>query len=375
VVERLFWKTRAQRRVAPALRTAQRRLRLLVRQFLRLHPEALPHPPWSGPPLLEHRPSGHSLRPAGVVLDRQIASSWPPEAKVGGIVSAFLAAKQADGLSRRYIETLRTHLNRFAGGFDTRIDRVTTAQIEQWLRSRPLSPRARNNFRGSIITLFRFARKQGYLPKGQPTEADDTARAKDRGGKIGILKPEDLARVLPSAPQIERLFLSLGAFTGMRSSEILRLDWEDLNFERNFIIVAAEKTKTATRRLVPILPNLRAWVLPLRRPSGQLFNTRRDADRAIAFAKSCQVVWPNNALRHSYATYRLALTADAARVALEMGNSPQKLMTHYRELADTREAELWFGIHPKTMCQESEEVRVSAPAPDGAHNNSGGPSQ
>lgn len=56
--------------------------------------------------------------------------------------------------------------------------------------------------------------------------------------------------------------------------------------------------------------------------------------------------WPNNALRHSYATYRLAVTADAARVALEMGNSPQKPMTNYRELADEKEGREWFGISP-----------------------------
>jgi len=62
------------------------------------------------------------------------------------------------------------------------------------------------------------------------------------------------------------LFLALGAFTGMRSSEILRLDWLDLNFERRFITVAPEKAKTASRRLVPILSNLMAWLGALSRP-------------------------------------------------------------------------------------------------------------
>ena len=142
-----------------------------------------------------------------------------------------------------------------------------------------------------------------------------------------------------------------GAFTGMRSSEVLRLDWQDVNFERSFITVAAEKSKTATRRLVPIQPNLMLWLAPYRTQKRGLFRTRRDAGRAIAFAKSCHVEWPNNALRHSYATYRLAVTADAARVALEMGNSPQKLMTNYRELADETEGHEWFGISPKTTIE------------------------
>ncbi len=74
----------------------------------------------------------------------------------------------------------------------------------------------------------------------------------------------------------------------------------------------------------------------------------------IRFAKACHLAWPNNALRHSYATYRLALTADAARVALEMGNSPQKLIRHYRELAGEKEAAAWFAISPAVNSIEAD---------------------
>jgi integrase len=243
---------------------------------------------------------------------------------------------------------------------------IKTPNIERWLRMQNVRARARNNIRASIVTLFHFARKQGYLPKGSATEADDVARAKDRGGPTGILTPVELASILKKAPEKVRLFIGLGAFAGMRSSEILRLDWSDINFQRQFITVAAEKAKTATRRLVPILSNLRLWLTSYRGQTGRLFSTRRDADRAIHFAKQCGVEWPNNALRHSYATYRLALVADAARVALEMGNSPQKLMRNYRELVDKREAEAWFSIKP-TAAIVDRATRVCLRRPELAH--------
>lgn len=266
---------------------------------------------------------------------------------VATLVRQMLVARQEDGLSRRYVETLRSHLNRFAAACPARIATIHVGDMEKWLRSQPVGPRARNNMRASIVTLFRFAQKQGYLPKGARTEADEIAKAKDRGGEIGVLTPMALARLLHEpAPERIHLFLALGAFTGMRSSEILRLQWADVNFDRRFITVAAHKTKTATRRLVPVLPNLLEWIIRYRQAEGCLFDSRRDASSAIAFAKACGVPWPNNALRHSYATYRLALTADAARVALEMGNSPQKLMRNYRELADQNEAAAWFSITP-----------------------------
>ncbi len=265
---------------------------------------------------------------------------------IAELVDELLAVKRDDGLSERYLQTLRSHLKRFGNAFDGEIGSVTCREIESWLRKLRVGPRARNNMRGSIVTLFHFARKQGYLPKGQPTEAEELAKAKDRGGQIGILKPEQLAYLLERAPEKIALFFALGAFAGMRSSEILRLEWGDVNFERRFITVAPEKAKTATRRLVPIAPNLQLWLARYRGRAGRLFSARRDADRAIVFAKRSQVAWPNNALRHSYATYRLAAIADAGRVALEMGSSPQKLIRNYRELADEKEADIWFSISP-----------------------------
>src|SRR5262249_45921400 len=160
-------------------------------------------------------------------------------------------------------------------------------------------------------------RSRHYLPKGEATEADDIPKVKDRGGKIGILRPQELAKLLSEADAEAALYLALGAFTGMRSAELIRLEWSDINLERGYIIVAKEKAKTATRRLVPIQPNLMKWLAPHRAPADRVFMSERAADRTIAFAKK-HVTWPTNALRHSYATYRLAATADMARVALEM---------------------------------------------------------
>jgi len=218
--------------------------------------------------------------------------------------------------------------------------------IEDWLMAQGVGARTRNNLRTSIVTLFHFARARGYLPKGQPTEADDVRRAKDRGGKIGILTPKQLASLIHKAPVDIKLYLAIGAFTGMRASEILRLDFSDVNFERGHITVAADKAKTATRRLVPILTNLAQWLSPYRSRKGKLVKYSVER-RTIVFAKGQGITWPHNCLRHSYASYRLAIIGDTARVALEMGNSPQKLMTNYRELADEHDAKAFFAITPK----------------------------
>ena len=61
---------------------------------------------------------------------------------------------------------------------------MTARLIEGWLARPKWSPRTRNNNRGSIVTLFNYARKHGYLPRDEQTEADLVDKAKDTGNKI-----------------------------------------------------------------------------------------------------------------------------------------------------------------------------------------------
>lgn len=301
----------------------------------------------------------HALRllepmgvPLGVAIEAyvaQVRSSQPAgkDKKVDEIVTELLADKKQNGSSIRYIQSLRSHLTRFAKAFHCNIRSVTAKLIEQWLVNLKVGPRARNNNRMSVVTLFHYARKHSYLPKDEQTEADLVDKVKVRGQEIQLLEPAQMAKLMAKAQGKIALYLALAGFAGIRAAEILRLEWKDFNFTRGHITVAADKAKTATRRLVPILPNLAEYLRPYHRAIGHLFKAKDDK-WAIAWAKKNGVnPWPINCLRHSYASYRLAATADAARVALELGNSPAKLFTNYRELADEHDAKAWFAIAPK----------------------------
>jgi integrase len=76
-------------------------------------------------------------------------------------------------------------------------------------------------------------------------------------------------------------------------------------------------------------------------------NARKKLD---AIRKVVGIVrWPKNGLRHSFASYRLAATHDAPRVASELGHtSPQMLYSTYRELVMPEEAQRYWQIIPAT---------------------------
>jgi integrase len=139
--------------------------------------------------------------------------------------------------------------------------------------------------------------------------------------------------------------LAIGAFAGLRESEIKRLDWRDIDLRRGYIEVKAEKSKTAKRRIVRIQPNLSEWLAPYNAMTGVIvpINSRKKLDtvRKTAGLQRC----PKNGLRHSFASYRLAATNDAATVAAELGHSTsQMLYSTYREVVLPEEAERYWKI-------------------------------
>jgi len=261
--------------------------------------------------------------------------------------------------SKRYVQDLQAKLNRAAKAFTGQLRDIRAIDIDQWIKGMEgAGKRTRNNYRMAMVTLFSYAREKGYLARGQQTEAEFVTRFDDKkGGKIGIYTPKQFSTLLRYVDERFVPFVALGGFAGLRSIEILRLEWEDVWFEKGFIEVGREKSKTATRRLVPICPALEAWLKPRAKESGPILPKIRNEvhfTRLFHAAKGTlndekgtpRMKLVHNGLRHSFCSYRMAETKSAAQVALEAGNSPKMLFEHYRELVTEAEAKEWFGLAP-----------------------------
>ena len=56
--------------------------------------------------------------------------------------------------------------------------------------------------------------------------------------------------------------------------------------------------------------------------------------------------WQDNGLRHSCASYSLALTGDAVRVAYQLGNSADMIHRHYKALVTAADAKRFWELRP-----------------------------
>ncbi len=259
----------------------------------------------------------------------------------------FLAAKEAMGISFDYRRSLKHYLDRLKKDFSKQpIADITTVLVDAWLREAQGNHTTKNNLRRVFVTLFKWSRERGYLALDKKTAPERAMTFNGAETAPAIFTPAELQKILAVCPDNLLPHVVIGAFSGIRAAEIERLEWSEILWDRGYIEIKAAKAKTKARRLVPILPNLRAWLEPFKKDDGRVCCLRNLHLRLTYFGKKSGVGWKQNALRHSFANYRLAEIQDAARVALEMGNTPDKLFRHYRELVTPEAAKEWFAIMP-----------------------------
>ena len=268
---------------------------------------------------------------------------------VASAVDEMIERKTIKGVSKLYLDDLRYRLGVFKEAFHCDVTAITPDDVAGFFDDLKLSSRSHNNFMCALQTFFRFAQKHDWLSK----EVDLLSRVEKRNGKptpVEIFIPSELGALLKHAsPQIAPC-IALSAFAGLRAEEILRLDWSDVERRPGFIEVAAHKAKTATRRIVPITGSLSRWLAIAPRKDERVWpHSKAYFFEAVRNAASdAEITWKQNALRHSFISYRLAEIQDVNRVALEAGNSPQMIFRHYRELTTPEQARTWFAIAPET---------------------------
>jgi len=267
---------------------------------------------------------------------------------VAQLADEVLEAKRRDGMSEAYLSDLKIRLARFCRDFGNRpIAGITVEEMDNWLRSLEGSPKSRANYRANIGVLFSYATKRRMLDSNPILH---TAKPKLPDNPPEIFAVDELRGLLEAANRIAPdvvPMLAIGAFAGLRDAEIKRLDWSEADLVRSHIEVKAKKAKSARRRLVEMQPNLREWLRPYAEMTGPVvpMNARQKVDQVCNAAALAR--WPQNGLRHSFASYRLAACHDAPRVAGELGHtSPAMLYANYRELVRPEEAERYWKIAP-----------------------------
>jgi integrase len=275
-----------------------------------------------------------------------------PSRTVGQVAEEFVESLRNRGVSANYASSAKLHLKGLSAKLTGEIADVTVADINGYLNGlKTLGAVSKNGIRRNLVTMFGFAKRQGYLHPDRKTAAEQSEIFKAGETEVQIFTPEEMERLLLTAHARILPLVAIGAFAGIRSAEIRRLDWEDIKWDRGHIEIAGRKAKTAARRLVPLTDNLKAWLAPWREATGPIVPISDTPGALGDLAVKARIPggWRQNALRHSFISYRVAETGDVPRTALEAGNSPKMIFRHYREVVDGEAAKAWFAIMPPSV--------------------------
>lgn len=179
--------------------------------------------------------------------------------------------------------------------------------------------------------------------------------------EIEFLTVADTKKIMENAGKHSAAF-ALMLFAGIRPEEISarsnqdRLLWENIQFDEKIIRIPGSVSKTGKPRLLEHLPeNLWSWLSEGK--SGPISSVSSTAvTNAAQFAggflkregdkKQVRIrPWPFDGMRHSFATYHIALHGDPGRTSLILGHEGKTTLLHnnYRGLATKAEAERYFG--------------------------------
>lgn len=332
-------------------------------------------------------------------------------------VKAFLARKGKQGVSERYVNDLRLRLERFTKAHPgASTGSISTKTISAFLADLDAHATTKMNFRRDLHTFFEWCASEEIIDQDRINPVTRAATFESKDEEIETIAPKQFEALLINADDIIRPAFILGGFCGVRQAEIARLDWSKIDLVEKTITIDASVAKTNARRTVTIPQPAIAWLQPLAKKSGPVlppqpprekgrgrkkgrwtptpaakrYQESREAwdmarlragfgpfGTALAKIRNYQaelsegerealVPWPENCLRHSAISNRLALAKapEAAAkafgveveqtaafvsmdaVADDAGNSRATIKEHYDALSKPDTARRWFAILP-----------------------------
>lgn len=318
--------------------------------------------------LLEHDPTLSFVDDYLASMSRQ-----RPKVTVADSLAAFMTTKRTNrAASFQNIKSLKHHLEGMQEHFGdgTIMSEITTTALQAFIDGDgKWSARYRLNIRRSIVTFFRWARKIGHLVD-ETTAAEKTEMPMIVRGTPGTYTVDQVRTILTNAAPEHVPWFALAAFAGIRGDEMLPLfggskiplDWADILWDQDLIIVRPETAKTKMKRVVPLNKALRSWLEPMRKEHGPIVTKdprrSRDIEHRGETSRLGELVggWKPNALRHSFISYRAAQVG-LGKTAMEAGNSESEAKRSYNNAMSEAEANKYFAILQKKIPRTVENTR------------------
>lgn len=227
---------------------------------------------------------------------------------------------------------------------------VEPQELETWMRTLPgKSQTTSAMWHRYVKAFFNYCFRMHWVARDPSTVLETPKAAVGRA----ILSPAQMRQLLKAEMEPwMRVCLLLGGFAGLRTEEMARMNWEDIDTKTGQIHIRPGVMKDSggfDQRIVDFTPPLkrRKRLFP-KKLKGKLMPVevsvfqryRRELVKGLGWAG-----WPDNCLRHSFATYHLAQSKNASSTAFQMGHtSPGMVLRVYAVPSKKADARAWWAL-------------------------------
>lgn len=238
--------------------------------------------------------------------------------------AATLWARSVDAQSKSHRDKVAAMEVALMRQFRGRLDEVMPLDVDRWLRELGRTETSKAMWFRYARMFFRWCYRMRFIDRS-PLDGLRPPRATP--GR-NILTAEQMKELLaaPMGDDVKALVL-LGAFAGLRTVEVARMNWEDIDPKAKQIHVRPEVSKQhdgLLERVVDMTEPLVKRRKFFEKKKGRIVTSSMEAlherRRKVALALGWEG-WPDNALRHSFATYHLGRCGNAGLTAYQMGHT------------------------------------------------------
>jgi len=265
--------------------------------------------------------------------------------RVNAVIPAYLQTKTDE----TYRKAQTISLNVFAHDFGNKvISTIFPNALHRWFYEKGWEPLNQRNYMRDISMFFKWCVRHDYCITNP---MDKVERPRVILKTPPIYSVEEAKKILETAkqnPELELLeFVGFAFFTGIRVEELERMDWNMVVWTQSEICLPESITKTSHPRMIPISEALRAWIEPIAKSSGPLFdqtNLRNRKDRLFELAGLGS---KRNAFRHTFASYHAKKYENFSALQMILGQrTPSVLFTHYVTATRKEDAARFFDLRP-----------------------------
>ena len=244
----------------------------------------------------------------------------------------------------------RRFMKRCPGLARRRVRAITPQECAEYIEQAFDTPRQRQKARLILSGVFGTAVKRGWCDSN-PVARVEAPRVVEQ--QVPILSPQEIEQITATAEEYQggscAAAVGMMLYAGIRPHEVARLTWEQVDLQERAIYILPRHSKTGGARRVTVHRPLQRILQKHRHADGERIcppnwlKHWRGLRRAAGWDSPARR-WPQDALRHTFASYHLSHFRSFAELQLEIGHRDATLLrTRYVDQRGVRNAQRFWG--------------------------------